>query len=87
LRATRLGVVLALILAGMITAGQVGKAAVALPLIQRELGLGLFAASWVIAMYGILGSLVGIPAGAVVATSVAGIAIAGGLRVVLRRRR
>jgi MFS transporter, DHA1 family, inner membrane transport protein len=82
LRATRWGVVFALIFAGMIAAGQVGKAAVALPLIQRELGLGLFVASWVIAMYGVLGSLVGIPAGAVVSKLTNRVALAGGLAVI-----
>jgi predicted MFS family arabinose efflux permease len=79
LRATRWGVVIALIFAGMIAAGQVGKAAVALPLIQRELGLGLFAASWVIAMYGILGAVAGLPAGAVVSVLTNRAALAGGL--------
>ncbi|HEV1999335.1 MAG TPA: MFS transporter [Xanthobacteraceae bacterium] len=45
MRTTRWGVVFALIFAGMIAAGQVGKAAVALPLIQRELGPAMLRAA------------------------------------------
>lgn len=82
LRTTRWSVVFALIFAGMVAAGQVGKAAVALPLIQRELGLGLFVASWVIAMYGILGAVAGIPAGAIVSVLTNRVALAGGLAVI-----
>ncbi len=82
MRTTRWGIVFALIFAGTIASGQIGKAAVALPLIQRELGLGLFAASWVIAMYAILGSIAGFPAGAIVSMLSNRAALAGGLAVI-----
>lgn len=62
---TRWGVVLVLILAGMIAALQIGKAAIAAPVLQRELGLTLVTASWIIGAYGVLGAFGGLPAGVV----------------------
>jgi predicted MFS family arabinose efflux permease len=77
--ATRWGVIFALIFAGMIAAGQIGKAAVALPLVQRDLGLGLFAASWVVSMNALLGAVAGLPAGAAVSALTNRVALAVGL--------
>ncbi len=80
---TRWGAVLALIFAGMIAAMQIGKAAIALPLLQIELVLTLAAASWIIGAYGLLGALGGLPAGIVASlfgarrTLIAGLAAAG----------
>ena len=59
---TRWGAVLVLILAGVITALQVGKAAIAVPILQRELALTLVAASWIVGAYGVLGATAGLPA-------------------------
>ena len=80
---TRWGAVLALIFAGMIAAMQIGKAAIALPMLQVELVLTLAAASWIIGAYGLLGALGGLPAGIVASlfgarrTLIAGLAAAG----------
>ena len=60
---TRWGVVSVLIFAGGITALQIGKAAIAVPILQRELALTLVAASWVVGAYGVLGAVAGLPAG------------------------
>ncbi len=80
---TRWGAVLALILAGVIAALQIGKAAIALPVLQRELALTLAAASWIVGAYGLLGAAAGLPAGLLSAlfsarrTLIAGLAAAG----------
>jgi MFS family permease len=55
--------VLVLLLAGLIAACQVGKAAIAVPLLRQDLGLSLVMASWVVGAYGVLGALAGLPAG------------------------
>jgi predicted MFS family arabinose efflux permease len=80
---TRWGAVLVLILAGLIGALQIGKAAIALPALQRDLLLTLVAASWIVGAYGALGALGGLPAGMVASlfsakrTLLAGLAAAG----------
>ncbi len=60
---TRWGAVLALILAGVMVALQIGKAAIAAPVLQRELMLSLVVASWIIGAYGVLGAVGGLPSG------------------------
>ena len=62
---TRWGAVAALILAGVVVALQIGKAAIAVPVLQQELALSLVVASWVIGAYGVLGAMAGLPAGIV----------------------
>ena len=80
---TRWGAVFALILAGVIVALQIGKAAIALPALQRELALTLALASWIVGAYGLLGALGGLPAGIMSSlfrakpTELAGLATAG----------
>jgi predicted MFS family arabinose efflux permease len=80
---TRWGAVFALLLAGVIVALQIGKAAIAVPVLQRELTLTLFLASWIIGAYGMLGAFGGLPAGIVASlfsarrTLLAGLATAG----------
>jgi predicted MFS family arabinose efflux permease len=77
------GVVLVLILAGIVSALQIGKAAIALPILQHELSLTLVAAAWVVGTYGILGAIGGLPAGILASmlsarvTLIAGLAAAG----------
>jgi len=60
---TRWGAVAALILAGVVVALQIGKAAIAVPVLQKDLSLTLVVASWVIGAYGVLGAIAGLPAG------------------------
>jgi MFS family permease len=60
---TRWGAVAALLLAGVVVALQIGKAAIAVPALQRELQLSLFVASWVLGAYGVLGAASGLPSG------------------------
>jgi predicted MFS family arabinose efflux permease len=60
---TRWGAVAALILAGMVVALQIGKAAIAVPVLQKDLSLSLVLASWVIGAYGVLGAVAGLPSG------------------------
>jgi MFS family permease len=80
---TRWGAVAILILAGVISALQIGKAAIALPVLQRELALTLVVASWIVGTYGVLGAIGGLPAGILAslfgarATLVAGLTVAG----------
>lgn len=80
---TRWGAVFALILAGMIAALQIGKAAIALPALQTELSLSLFAAAWIVGAYSTFGALAGLPGGILVSmfdarrTMLAGLVIAG----------
>ena len=64
---TRWGAVAALIAAGMVGAFQIGKAAIAVPLLQQDLGLSLVFASWIVGAFGALGAIFGIFAGTVVA--------------------
>ncbi len=80
---TRWGVVFILIFAGVISALQIGKAAIAVPILQRELALTLVAASWIVGAYGVLGAAAGLPAGILSsllsarATLIAGLITAG----------
>lgn len=80
---TRWGAVFILIFAGVITALQIGKAAIAVPILQRELALTLVAVSWVVGAYGVLGAVAGLPAGILSSllsartTLIAGLAVAG----------
>jgi MFS family permease len=62
---TRWGAVAALIFAGVVVALQIGKAAIAVPVLQKELALSLVLASWVIGAYGLIGAVAGLPAGIV----------------------
>ena len=62
---TRWGAVTALILAGVVVALQIGKAAIAVPVLQKELSLSLVVASWIIGAYGVLGAALGLPSGIV----------------------
>lgn len=52
--------------AGVVAALQVGKAAIATPMLQAELGASLAQAGWLMAVVALLGSIGGIPAGALV---------------------
>lgn len=80
---TRWGAVLALVLAGAVAALQIGKAAIALPALQTELSLTLFAAAWIVGAYSTLGALAGLPGGILVSmldarrTLLAGLVLAG----------
>jgi predicted MFS family arabinose efflux permease len=80
---TRWGAVFVLIVAGVITALQIGKAAIAVPILQRELALTLVAASWIVGTYGVIGAVGGLPAGILSslvsarATVIAGLMAAG----------
>src|SRR5262245_32006604 len=80
---TRWGAAFILIFAGVISALQIGKAAIAVPILQRELAMTLVAASWIIGAYGLVGAIAGLPAGILSsmltarATLIAGLTIAG----------
>jgi MFS family permease len=62
---TRWPLVFALILAGMMASFQVGKAAIAVPLLQQDLGLSLVFASWIVGAFGALGAAGGLFAGSI----------------------
>jgi MFS family permease len=62
---TRWGIVLLAYCAGVVGAFQIGKMPSALPEIRAELGLGLFAAGWVISAFNVVGVSVGVAIGAV----------------------
>jgi predicted MFS family arabinose efflux permease len=64
--AGRRGTVPAVFGAGVAAALQVGKAAIATPLLEADLGLDLLSIGWLTAVFAILGAVGGIPAGAVV---------------------
>jgi MFS family permease len=80
---TRWGAAFILIFAGAVSALQIGKAAIAVPILQRELALTLVAASWIVGAYGVLGAVAGLPAGILSSlvsartTLIAGLAAAG----------
>jgi MFS family permease len=80
---TRWGAVFILIFAGVISALQIGKAAIAVPVLQRELAMTLLAASWIVGAYGVLGATAGLPTGILSSlisartTLIAGLAVAG----------
>ncbi|GIK81249.1 MAG: MFS transporter [Alphaproteobacteria bacterium] len=63
---TRWSAVVILIAAGMVAAFQIGKAAIAVPLLQQDLGLSLVFASWIVGAFGALGAFGGIFAGTIV---------------------
>src|SRR5918911_2939478 len=63
---TRWGFAALLIGAGLVAAFQVGKAAVALPQLRRDLDLDLSAAFWIVGAYGSVGAVAGLSAGALV---------------------
>jgi MFS transporter, DHA1 family, inner membrane transport protein len=71
-----------LIGAGLIAACQVGKAAVSVPQLRHDLGLGLAEVSSVIGAYGALGAATGLVAGALVARIGTRTALVGGLAVI-----
>jgi len=60
---TRWSLVAVLIAGGVIAAAQVGKAAIAAPLLQRELSLSLAAVSWIVSAYAALGAVGGLASG------------------------
>ncbi len=82
-RTTRWGAVFALVMAGAIAALQIGKSAIALPVLQTEMTLSLFAAAWIVGAYSTVGAFVGLPGGILVSmfdarrTMLAGLALAG----------
>ncbi|MBM1173480.1 MFS transporter [Microvirga arabica] len=63
---THWGVVGVVVGAGIVTALQVGKAAIATPMLQSDMGLDLAAAGWLTGIFAVLGLVGGIPAGALV---------------------
>lgn len=75
-------VVFALVMAGVVAACQVGKAAIAVPLLREDLGLSLVAASWVVGTYGTLGALAGLSAGIAVSFIGARTAAVAGLAAI-----
>lgn len=62
---TRWGLVLFLVGAGVVGAFQVGKAPPALPVMRLEMHLSLFAASWILSIFNVIGAVTGIIIGAV----------------------
>ena len=62
-----LGAVALVVAAGIVTAFQAGKAAIATPWLLADMGLDLSAAGWLTGIFALLGILGGIPAGALVA--------------------
>lgn len=76
---TRWGAVGVLILGGVIVALQIGKAAIAVPMLQKELMLSLVVASWVIGGYCVLGATAGLPAGIAISLFSARRALTAGL--------
>lgn len=61
------GAVLLIVSSGVAAALQVGKAAIAAPLLQADLDLGLTAIGWLAGIFAVIGLLGGIPTGAFVA--------------------
>ncbi|GAB1583711.1 MFS transporter [Phyllobacterium phragmitis] len=66
-QAMRLTVVGAVVGSGIVASLQVGKAAIAAPMLQAGLGLDLGAVGWLAGIFALLGLLGGIPAGVVIA--------------------
>jgi DHA1 family inner membrane transport protein len=79
---TRWRVVATLLAAGVISAFQVGKAAVALPLLRVDLGLDLATAAWVVGAYGTIGAVAGLAAGAAFSMVETRRALIGGLAAI-----
>jgi MFS family permease len=63
---TRWTLVAIVLAAGIVAACQIGKAAIAVPLLRQDLGASLVQASWIVGAYGTLGAIAGLPAGVVV---------------------
>lgn len=61
------GAVVVIVLGGIAAALQVGKAAIATPMLQSDLGIGLTAIGWLAGIFALIGLVGGIPAGAFVA--------------------
>ncbi|TAK47667.1 MAG: MFS transporter [Xanthobacteraceae bacterium] len=76
---TRWGAALVVILAGVVAALQIGKAAVALPALQVELALSLSTAAWIVGAYSALGALAGLPGGILTSMLNARAVMIGGL--------
>lgn len=64
--ATPWPIVFLAIAAGIVGAFQVGKAAMALPALRADLGIGLVAAGWVLAIFNLIGVAVGMAIGGLV---------------------
>ena len=62
---TRWGIVWLLFAAGVISAMQIGKVPPALPDLRVDLAIGMVGASWIAAIFTVLGAMIGIGAGAV----------------------
>jgi MFS family permease len=75
--------IVVLIVAGAVAAFQVGKAAIAVPILRQDLNLSLFIASIIVSAFATLGAIGGLAAGAVVsrlptrATIIAGLVVIG----------
>src|SRR5215472_10348355 len=52
--------------AGIVGAFQIGKAAIALPALRADLGMGLAAAGWVLGIFNLIGILAGMALGALI---------------------
>lgn len=78
---TRWGLVATFILAGAISALQIGKAAIAVPVLQHELALTLVVASWIVGAYGLIGTIAGLPLGILSSLVTARITLVTGLTV------
>jgi MFS family permease len=69
--------------AGVVCAFQVGKAAIAVPLLRQDLGLSLSFAAWIVSVYAVLGAAAGLMIGVVVTrvgarrTAIAGLLVVG----------
>jgi len=81
--ATRWPLIFILIGAGVVCAFQVGKAAIAVPLLRQDLGLSLSFAAWIVSVYAMLGAAAGLMIGVVVTrigarrTSIVGLLVVG----------
>lgn len=76
---TRWGAVAALLVAGIIVALQIGKAVIAVPVVQKELAISLSLAAWIIGTYGLLGAIAGLPTGIAMSLVSGKKALTGGL--------
>ncbi|HWM82047.1 MAG TPA: MFS transporter [Pseudolabrys sp.] len=81
--ATRWPLIFIMIGAGVVCAFQVGKAAIAVPLLRQDLGLSLSFAAWIVSVYAVLGAAAGLMIGVVVTrigarrTSIVGLLVVG----------
>ncbi|KXF75109.1 MFS transporter [Paramesorhizobium deserti] len=66
-RATHWPVIGAVVGAGIVASLQVGKVAIAAPMLQTELGLDLASVGWLTGVFALLGLVGGIPAGTIIA--------------------